>query len=131
MGFDFLMVSDSAGTPLAGVMRGDTELTPLARPLTRPPQQGLMTQGQNVYQVASIPVDQGDENIGALSVGERFDFAGFSTPAVLIRDGKVLQSSIPGIPLPEVEAALKACRGLGECDLLLGGADYISLPLEG
>ncbi len=131
MGFDFLMVSDSAGTPLAGVMRGDTELTPLARPLTRPPQQGLMTQGQKVYQVASIPMDQGDENIGALSVGERFNFAGFSTPAVLIRDGKVLQSSIPGIPLPEVEAALKACRGQGECDLQLGGADYISLPLEG
>ena len=130
MGFDFLMVSDSHGTPLAGVARDGTRLTPLDAPLERSPRQGLMTRGDKVYQVASVPVDQGADNIGELSVGERFDFSGFSTPTVLIRNGRVLASSIPGIPLPEVEAGLKGCRGRGECEVRLDGADYISLPIE-
>jgi HD-GYP domain-containing protein (c-di-GMP phosphodiesterase class II) len=129
MGFDFLMVSDSRGTPLTGVVRTGTGLTPLKAPLTRAPRQGLMEQGENVYQVGSVAVDQGEENLGALSVGERFDFSGFSTPAVLIRNGRVLQSSIAS-NTQDVEAALKACRGRGECDVRLGGADYISLPIE-
>lgn len=131
MGFDFLAVSDSHGTPLAGVLRGGAQLTSLEALQTRAPRQGLMALGDKVYQVASVPIDQGDENVGELSVGERFDFAGFSTAAVLIGNGRVLQSNIPGIALPEVDAALKACRGTAECDVGLGGADYISLPLEG
>jgi putative nucleotidyltransferase with HDIG domain len=130
MGFDFLMVSDSHGTPLAGVMRADRGLAPLKMPLTRSARQGLMMQGDKVYQVASVPIDQGEENIGELSVGERFDFSGFSTPAVLIRNGRVLESNIPGVAPPKVEAALKGCRGKAECDVRLGGADYISLAVD-
>jgi len=130
MGFDFLMVSDSHGTPLAGVIRAGTELAPLSTPLTRPARECLMMQGDKVYQVASVPIDQGDENIGELSVGERFDFSGFNTPAVLIRNGRVLESNIRGMEAPKVEAALKGCRGKAECDVRLGGADYISLAVE-
>jgi HD-GYP domain-containing protein (c-di-GMP phosphodiesterase class II) len=134
MGFDFLIVSDSHGTPLAGVVRAGAGLTSLKAPLTPAPRQGLFTQGDKVYQVASVPIDQGEDNIGELSVGERFDFSGFNTPAVLIRNGRVLESSLPsnapGTALPEVEAALKGCRVRSECDVRLGGADYISLPIE-
>jgi putative nucleotidyltransferase with HDIG domain len=130
MGFDFLMVSDSHGTALAGVIREGGQLTPFQAPPAGVPMQGVMMREDKVYQVASVPIDQGEENIGELSVGEHFDFSGFNTPAVLMRDGRVLQSSIPGIALPEVEAVLKGCRGQGECDVRLGGADYISLPME-
>jgi HD-GYP domain-containing protein (c-di-GMP phosphodiesterase class II) len=128
MGFDFLMVSDAHGTPLTGVMRSGTGLTAVHAPLPHAPRQGLMEQGDKVYQVGSVPVDQGEENIGTLSVGESFDFSGFSTPAVLIRNGRVLQSNIASSR--EVEAALKACRGGAECDVRLGDGDYISLPIE-
>jgi HD-GYP domain-containing protein (c-di-GMP phosphodiesterase class II) len=134
MGFDFLMVSGPNGTPLAGVLRDDAQLTPLTL-LPRSPGQGLMTLADKVYQVASVPIDQAEENIGELSVGEHFDFSGFNTPAVLMRNGAVLESNIPpstpGAALPEIEAALKECRGRAECDVRLAGADYISLPLEG
>jgi len=130
MGFDFLMVSDSRGTPLAGVIRADTGLTPLKTPLTPPARQGLTMQRDKVYQIASVPIDQGEENIGELSVGERFDFSGFNIPAMLIRDGRVIESNTPGIARPEVEAALKGCREKAECDVRLGGVDYISLAVE-
>ncbi len=129
MGFDFLMVSSPNGAPLAGVIRKSGRLSPIEQlPLTS--RHGLMALDGKVYQVASIPIDQADENIGELAVGERFDFSEFSTPAVLLRNGKVLQSNIPGIPLPELQTALKDCPGPGECDIRLAGSGYISLPLD-
>src|SRR5580658_11353073 len=57
MGFDFLMVSDSHGTPLTGVLRSGTGLTAIEAPLPQAPRQGLMLQGDKVYQVGSVPVD--------------------------------------------------------------------------
>jgi HD-GYP domain-containing protein (c-di-GMP phosphodiesterase class II) len=130
MGFDFLMISNPHGTPLAAVIRAGAQLKPLEAPLTRSPQQGLMMHGGEIYQVASVPIDQGEENMGELSVGERFDFAGFNTPAFLMKDGRILQSNIPGIAVAELEAALKACGEPGECNVRLGGQGYLSLPIE-
>lgn len=138
MGFDVLMISDIRGTPLAGVIRSERELAPISH-LAQTPRHGLMTQGDKVYEMASVPIDQGEENLGELSVGERFDLSGFNTPAVLIRNGKVLQSSIAGVDISEVEAALANCRQpmetsrsqtSGECGIWLAGHNYISLPLQ-
>ena len=86
--------------------------------------------GDRVYQIASVPMGSGEENIGTLSVGERLHFGEFSTPVVLLRDGKVLQSSLPGLSAPEAESALRAWPGQAECDVRLAGAVYVSLPLE-
>jgi HD-GYP domain-containing protein (c-di-GMP phosphodiesterase class II) len=130
MGFDFLVVSDSAGTPLAGVIQEGGKFAPLTTLAAGLPRQGLMAQNGAMYQVASVPIDGGDENIGQLSVGERFSFSGFNMPAVLIRNGRVLQSSIPGAKLQDVEAALKGCDGKKECDIQLGGVSYISLVFD-
>jgi hypothetical protein len=49
---------------------------------------------------------------------------------VLARHGKVLKSSIPGIPLQEVEVALAQCKEQAECEVKLRGESYISLPME-
>ena len=57
MGFDFLMVSDSQGTPLAGVIRAGKGLVPLGSPLTRPVRQGLMMQGEKLpTQTSPLPL---------------------------------------------------------------------------
>ena len=114
MGFAFLAASDPSGKPLAG-------------PEGVKP--GLMMRDSEVYQVASVPIDQGDENLGTISVGERFDFSGFTTPAVLMRDDKVLMSNLSDFKREEIEKALRGC-GAGECSLRLGGQSWISLPLE-
>ena len=126
MGFDFLSVSNPLGAPLATVMRTRTGVS--AIPFVQgAPQQGLLTLGGAVYQIASVPVDQGDENLGVLSVGRSFDIAEFGTPAVLIHNGKVIRSSLPGIPAAEIGEALAACRGISECGVRAGGISYISL----
>jgi HD-GYP domain-containing protein (c-di-GMP phosphodiesterase class II) len=130
LGFDFLLVSNPDGAALAGVMRVGEQLVGMDIARLRPPQQGFATVGDRSYQVVSTPIDEGDENIGILSVGEPFDFSAFTTPAVLAHRGKVLKSSIPGIPLEEVEAALQPCRDQAECEVRLRGETYISLPMD-
>ena len=130
LGFDFIMVSDADGATLAGVMRIEQQLVAMDIARVRPLQRGFVTVGDRAYQVASTPIDQGDENLGTLSVGEYFDFSEFSTPAVLAHHGKVLKSSIPGISLQEVESALTACKEQSECEVKLGVETYVSLPME-
>ena len=74
LGFDFLLVSNPDGVALVGVMRIGEQLVAMDIPRIRPPQQGFAVVGERSYQVVSTPIDQGDENIGTLSVGEPFDF---------------------------------------------------------
>ena len=129
-GFDYLLASDTEGIPLAGILRIGDQLVAVDIKSMRPPQRGFMTVSGRAYQVASIPINQGDESLGVVSVGEYFDFNEFSTPAVLAHDGKVLKSSIPGIPLEEVESALKSCKEQAECEVKLRNEAYISLPMD-
>jgi HD-GYP domain-containing protein (c-di-GMP phosphodiesterase class II) len=137
MGFDFLVVSDPSGTPLAGVFahldqRGhpDGQWTELNGSPARFPVAGLTTREGKVYQVASIPVDLGADNIAQLLVGERFDLSEFSTPEVLMRNGNVVMSSVPGAAPADLERALAGCAAGRECEIRLGGASFLSLPLE-
>ena len=93
MGFDFLLASDPDGKPLAGVIRTDSGLQPLA----------ALPENGTFYRIASVPIDQGEDNMGHLSVGERLDLAEFNTPAVLIHNGHVLGTSLAGIAPAEIE----------------------------
>ncbi|HTM47580.1 MAG TPA: HD domain-containing phosphohydrolase [Bryobacteraceae bacterium] len=130
LGFDFLMVFNPDGAALAGVMRVGEQLVAMDVARIRPPQRGFVTVGDRAYQVASTPINQGEENLGILSIGEHFDFSEFSTPAVLARHGKILKSSIPGVPTDAVEAALSGCGPQAECEVRLRGESYISMPME-
>lgn len=133
MGFALLVISGTDGSPLAGVLRVGGAVGPLDpgsatfQSFTR---SGLMVTGGLAYQMASVPIDQGDENLGTLSVGEAFDLSQFTTPAVLFHNGHVLKSSVSGVELPEVEAAMRNCPGANECDVRLHETNYISLPMQ-
>jgi putative nucleotidyltransferase with HDIG domain len=130
LGFDFLLVSRPAGGVVAGVMRVQDQLVGMDIARVHPPERGFVTLAGQAYQVVSTPINQGDENIGTLSIGDRFDFSDFGTPAVLSRNGAVLLSSFPGVPVPEIENAMRGCSGKGECEVQLRGETYISLPLD-
>src|SRR6204780_316247 len=108
LGFDFLMISDPAGKPMAGVFRVANQLAPIDLSRTHPPLRGLLTLDRLAYQIVSTSIDQGEENLGTLSVGERLDFSGFSTPVVLEHIGPAVESTLPGIPASEVQASLGA-----------------------
>lgn len=130
LGFDFLMISDPAGKPLAGVFRVADQLAPIDLTRTRPPLRGLLTLESLAYQIVSTSIDQGDENLGTLSVGERLDFSGFSTPVVLEHNEATVESTLPGISPAEVQAALKGCGQTVECEVQLRGDTYLSASLD-
>lgn len=136
MGFDFLLVSAPDGSPLAAVVRdaagagGHGQLAPVETTRLGHGKGGLLEIGGRTFQVASIPVDQSDENIGSLSVGEYFDFSEFTTPAVLVHSGKVTKSNIPDVSFGEMDTALTGCGEQAECDVKLRGDNWISLPMQ-
>ena len=137
MGFDFMLVSTPDGSPLAGVVRHSaartgtySQLIPLKLSQLDRNSAGFLLLDGRTFQVASVPVDQNDENIGQLSVGEYFDFSDLTTLVVLVHNGKVIDSNLPKIPFDELERALAGCVQQAECDLKLQGTNWISLPMQ-
>src|SRR5579863_1270007 len=64
MGFDFLLVSDADGKALTGVLRTEAGITPYMDLAAQAHRSGLMTIGGEIYQIASVPIDQSEDNIG-------------------------------------------------------------------
>lgn len=136
MGFDFMLISAPNGTPLAGVVRQGAskiqkgQLAPVEASALSRGNAGFRVIDGRTFQVASVPIDLDDENIGQLSVGEFFDFSDLSTLVVLVHNGKVLESNIPGMSDRDLETGLAGCQAQQECDLRIKGTNWISLPME-
>jgi len=130
MGFDFMLVSAPGGNPLAGAARQGSQLVPLNLSNLDGNRSGFLLLDGRTFQVASVPVDVNNENIGSLTVGEFFDFSDLSTQVVLVRNGRVIESNIPNVSSHDIEKALTPCRPQAECDLRLNGTNWISLPME-
>ena len=137
MGFDFMLVSAPNGAPLAGVVRDaatqsatQSQLIPFDLSLLDRKHAGFLLLLGRTFQVASVPLDENDENIGSLSVGEYFDFSDLTTQVALVHNGKVINSNLPNVPFSELEHALTGCKEPSECDLRLQNTNWISLPME-
>ena len=136
MGFDFMLVSAPNGSPLAGVSRQSAskhqhgQLVPVVISQFSFEKSGFLLFEGRTFQVASVPVDLDGENIGLLSVGEFFEFDDLTTLVALVHDGKVVDSNLPRISEAQLEKALSACNEASECDLRVGGANWISMPMQ-
>ena len=130
MGFDFLAVSGSSGEPLAGVIRRKEGFAPLDTESLRLPAKGFFSTQGGIFRVTSVAIVQGQERVGALAVGERFDLAGVAMPAVLLHGGTVVAITTPGANKADAEAALRKCAPGAECELRIGGETYMSVPLD-
>lgn len=136
MGFDFMLVSAPNGSPLAGVSRQSAskhqrgQLVPVVISQFGFEKSGFLLFEGRTFQVASVPVDLDGENIGLLSVGEFFEFDDLTTLVALVHDGKVVDSNLPRISEAQLENALSACNEASECDLRVGGANWISMPMQ-
>jgi HD-GYP domain-containing protein (c-di-GMP phosphodiesterase class II) len=135
MGFDLLVISGPQGKPLAGVARqggigASRQLAPIdTTNLGAINSRLLLFQGRT-FKVAYVPIDQDDENIGTLAVGEYFGFSEFTTSAVLLHNGKVIESNMQDVRFGELDDALAGCSDQSECNLRLKDSNWISLPVQ-
>ena len=127
---ELLFFADGEGNPLAGIVRSEGSLGNLSVLRTRPPLHGFFYHGGTTYQIASVPVTQGTERVGFLTLGEPMELIGLSTPVVLRHSGKVLYTSVADSKASEIEAALSACAPSQECEFALGGKNHLSLALQ-
>ncbi|MBL8214501.1 MAG: HD-GYP domain-containing protein [Bryobacterales bacterium] len=127
---DLLVATDPEGHPHAGVFQHAGKTVPADLKSLGTVKSGLLRLGDRIFQVAATPVNLGEEHIGLLAVGEAFDFSEFTTPAVLVHNGRLLRSSVPGVPHADIEQALRSCPGQSECELHLAGEVFLSAPVQ-
>ena len=100
---DLLLVSSIEGRPLVGIKRSGNTLVPIDTEHKVKPIQDFYLENGYAYRITSIPINQAEDNIALLSVGEQFDFSDFSAPLVVVDDGKVIKSSLAGHSLQEID----------------------------
>jgi putative nucleotidyltransferase with HDIG domain len=129
IGFNLLSIANFKRTPVAWVVREGASIeVPEVAPATGI--QGLSEYRGQLYQLVSVPIDQGDENLGYLSVGDRFDLAEYGVPAVLFKNGRMVRTDHIDAPVGLVEAAMARCGVVPECDQSINGSSYLSLRLQ-
>jgi putative nucleotidyltransferase with HDIG domain len=130
LGFEVLSISDAVGKPLAGAMReggGWTRFDPGATPL---PREGYFTSGGKTYQASSAGMDVADENLGTLTVGERFELSSLPVATILTREGKIIVSHGVQESAAELQSSLAHCSPGAECEARLASGTYLFTPME-
>ncbi len=134
-GFDLLAAATPDGRVLGGVIRTGQLLVPLRGPNDEnrdlASDGDFLPVGREVYKIRRVPVELGGETVATLIVGDVFELPQNTTGAVLLQDGRVLRSNVPGVTPEAAGAALKHCTGPNECDVRIGNSNFVSLPFAG
>jgi putative nucleotidyltransferase with HDIG domain len=98
--FDVYVIADAEGRALATLPAGI------------PFEQGgqILSHGGKHFNMVSVPMNRGIENLGFVAVGSELPLAG--KPVVLLHRGQVLASGMPGIVLPARKAEQFVSGGL-------------------
>jgi putative nucleotidyltransferase with HDIG domain len=129
LSFDFIMVSGAHGEPLAAVVRYAGGFAPVNLARLQPPEQGLFSADDRIYEVTSVPLHEAGEQVATLTVGERFDISRSGVPAVLLHKGAVIAAQMRDLAPAQIEKALAGCKPGTECEPQIQDQSYLSLPL--
>jgi len=129
---DLLLLLDASGRPFAAV--GGKEHRPLALDVIKAtPDPALFRVQGKLYEVTTVPINLGGENLGALTIGKRFDLASLGYPGqmALIENGKVTDSTFPAGSSSGLAERLRACCiSAHDTELDLDGHTYLVLQVH-
>jgi signal transduction histidine kinase/ActR/RegA family two-component response regulator len=130
--YDLLFVVDSAGKPVAGILGADPKPLQFATLETDLGSSLISVEGA-LYDTTTVAIDLGPEDLGRLSVGKKFDLEAlrFAGHAALLRDGKILLTTLPARMVSEAESQLQTrCSKISEgCEIHLSGETLLALPM--
>jgi HD-GYP domain-containing protein (c-di-GMP phosphodiesterase class II) len=127
---DLLFVSSPDGAWLAGVAKSGREILPMKAAAVPPSMSGFYRNDGVEYQVTSVPIDQADERLAFLSVGEPLDFKAFNTPVALLHRDKVIESSLAGVAPTELDEPLRRCPSRSDCEVTLRNGTVLSVAAK-
>jgi len=134
VGYDLLAVTDWKGRTLAAVEFDAGPAGREAQLLNIPSQTAVMQNGGTLYKLTSTPIVIDGEQIGELTLGAKFDLSLYHVggETVLLRDGRILDASLPGGTWAALENDLRAgCRKPGvECEIRRHGETFLVLPVQ-
>lgn len=131
--YDFLMVVNTEGKIAAtiGASIGNSEAHNL--PLV-PGSSSLVRFAQALYEVTTVPINLGTDNLGRLAVGKRFDLASASHSgyALLAYHNEIAASTLPKALQGRVEHVLTSTCGSQKdgCEIRAGQERYLVLQMS-
>jgi len=121
VGYDLLAVTDWKGHTIAEAK-------------FRAPRKDTSLEEAVPYETTSTPIVIGGEQMGELKLGSRFDLSRYHLDGdtVLLRDGRVIESSLPRAAWTWLESQLRSsCREpLNDCEVRRQGETFLVLPVR-
>jgi signal transduction histidine kinase len=126
-GFEFLAVTDLEGNVVTAVPRD--------RPIPQLPlAPGIVQIGGKLYQVHSVPIAAGEDQITALVLGNPFEIGALSLPgeAALFHDGRIIASTFPTrlTALIEKEIASRCSVHTEDCEISIAGEAFVVSEMQ-
>lgn len=132
--FDLMLFSNSSDQVVVGTAGPQQSRLELKTDPVEFVAPSLVRAKGKLYDVVSVPVNVGNENLGNLIVGRVFDIRGWSEfgNTALIRDGQILLTTFPQAQVEEAQKQVQAnCRaGAGECEVEVGGETYLAMSVR-
>ncbi len=129
--YHLIIAVDTDNKPIAAVVRKGNKAAGVP-PGNIPAPERLLTLGEDLYSLSTIPINIGSENLGTLSVGRTFNSTLLQRHGVLTRNGKVIHSNVGGLRAAEIEEALAGCKPAGkDCQAAIQGESYVITAVEG
>ena len=130
-GYDLLAVTNWKGETIATVeFDGNQANTP---DVHIPAESSLVRLGGSLYQLASVPIDQGGE-AGALRLGQRFELSrnAWTGEAALLWSGRIVRSTLPENSWAAIEDGLRnRCVDLAaDCEIRVNGDLLLAIPVR-
>ncbi len=132
--FGLLLVINPEGTVIASVGANVEEDQAQQFSSDRSNGPWLVRAGHDLYKVTSVPINLGDENLGRLAVGRRFELsppAAHGYAVLTYRDG-IVESTLPNTENAEVARAIRdKCHHQDDgCEIDAGGQTYLALEMD-
>ena len=128
--YKLAIVSDTDGSPIGVLVDGNIDNH------LRPELGGsgaVVKIGETLYETTTVPINLGDENLGHLTVGRKFEFGSLAHVgyAALFDSDQLLLTNFPTLPAGLIAEIAKQCGvSTDGCEFRAQGSTYLALQVK-
>ena len=128
--YNLAIVSDTDGAPIAVLVNGERDNRMVPEPADS---SAMLKIGETLYETTTVPINLGDENLGHLTVGRRFEFGSLTHVgyAALLESDHLLMTNFPTSPDHLTAQIAKQCAAATDgCEFQFAGTTYLALRVN-